>query len=146
MAQQRSQTRRGSSKRDRGGSNTKTSRSAGRPSEGKVDPQLHGRQPGHEPDVFIDIRKVNVDEVYVDVEELEAHLANLLQVVAGVHVHLRTVWRDTAPGHHRARLSILAGALLEPGSGNGDTANFDPQLGVSSILPPHGRPATCRAS
>src|SRR4029453_5538285 len=56
--------------------------------------QLEGREPSHDPDVFVDIRKVKVDEIYVDVEQLEAHLAlraklaNLLQVVAGVHVHL----------------------------------------------------------
>src|SRR4026208_534022 len=55
--------------------------------------QLEGREPSHEPDVFIDIRKVKVDEVYVDVEHLEAHLAlraklaHLLQVVAGGHGH-----------------------------------------------------------
>jgi hypothetical protein len=59
--------------------------------------QLQGRAPSGEPDVVVDIRKVKVDEVYVDVEHLEAHLAlraslaNLLQVVAGVHVHLGKV-------------------------------------------------------
>jgi hypothetical protein len=56
--------------------------------------RLEGREPSHDPDVFIDIRRVAVDEIYVDVEQLEAHLAlraklaNLLQIVAGVH----TTW------------------------------------------------------
>ena len=63
---------------------------------------IEGREPSHDPDVFIDIRKVKVDEIYVDVEDLEAHLAlraklaNLLQVVAGVHVHLGKVEVDIA--------------------------------------------------
>jgi hypothetical protein len=29
---------------------------------------LEGREPSHDPDVFVDIRKVKVDEIYVDVE------------------------------------------------------------------------------
>jgi len=62
--------------------------------------QLQGRAPSGEPDVVVDIRKVKVDEIYVAVEHLEAHLAlraslaNLLQVVAGVHVHLGKVEVD----------------------------------------------------
>ena len=62
--------------------------------------QLQGRAPSGEPDVVVDIRKVKVDEIYVDVEHVEAHLAlraslaNLLQVVAGVHVHLGKVEVD----------------------------------------------------
>jgi hypothetical protein len=113
MAQQRSRRGRGSSKSaSRGGSRTKASGSAARPSEGKTDPQLHGREPGHEPDVFVDIHKVKVDEVYVDVEQLEAHLAlraklaNLLQVVAGVHVHLGKVVVDIKGVEAQARLKV----------------------------------------
>src|SRR5512133_1381032 len=74
--------------------------------------QLEGREPSHEPDVFVDIHKVNVDEVYVDVEQLEAHLAlraklaNLLQVVAGVHVHLGKVVVDIKGVEAQARLKV----------------------------------------
>jgi len=74
--------------------------------------QLEGREPSHEPDVFVDIRKVKVDEVYVDVEHLEAHLAlraklaNLLQVVAGVHVHLGKVEVDISGVEAEALLKV----------------------------------------
>lgn len=76
--------------------------SRARSASGLSSQQLEGREPSHDPDVFIDIRKVKVDEIYVDVEDLEAHLAlraklaNLLQVVAGVHVHLGKVEVDIA--------------------------------------------------
>lgn len=76
--------------------------SRARSARGLSSQQLEGREPSHDPDVFIDIRKVKVDEIYVDVEDLEAHLAlraklaNLLQVVAGVHVHLGKVEVDIA--------------------------------------------------
>src|SRR5918995_4403179 len=58
---------------------------------------LAGRAPSPEPDVFMDIPKVHVEEIYLDVEGLDAHLslrtrlANLVQLVAGVHVHLGKV-------------------------------------------------------
>src|SRR5512133_4200375 len=74
--------------------------------------QLEGREPSHDPDVFVDIEKVNVDEIYVDVEQLEAHLAlraklaNLLQVVAGVHVHLGKVEVDIKGVEVQARLKV----------------------------------------
>ena len=74
--------------------------------------QLEGREPAHEPDVFVDIRKVKVDEIYVDVEQLEAHLAlraklaNLLQVVAGVHVHLGKVEVDVSGVEAEALLKV----------------------------------------
>lgn len=61
--------------RSKGRSRANGSRSATRPREGKADPDLHGREPAHDPDVFVDIQKVKVDEIYVDVEQLEAHLA-----------------------------------------------------------------------
>ena len=66
---------------------------------GKTDP-LRGRPPGHEPDVFVDVPKAHVDEIYLDVEGLDAHLslraklANLVQLVAGVHVHCAKVELD----------------------------------------------------
>ena len=74
--------------------------------------QLEGREPSSDPDVFIDIRKAKVDEVYVDVEHLEAHLAlraklaNLLQVVAGVHVHLGKVEVDIKGVEAEALLKV----------------------------------------
>src|ERR671910_934786 len=34
---------------------------------GKTDP-LRGRPPSHEPDVFVDVPKAHVDEIYLDVE------------------------------------------------------------------------------
>src|ERR687887_1285049 len=61
---------------------------------------LAGRQPSPEPDVFMDVPRVKVDEIYLDVEGLDAHLslraklANLVQLVAGVHVHLGKVELD----------------------------------------------------
>src|SRR4029453_14991742 len=76
------------------------------------DPDLHGREPAHDPDVFVDIQKVKVDEVYVDVEQLEAHLAlrakvaNLLQVVAGVHVHLGKVEVDVKGVEVQGQLKV----------------------------------------
>ena len=74
--------------------------------------QLQGRAPSGEPDVVVDIRKVKVDEVYVDVEHLEAHLAlraklaNLLQVVAGVHVSLGKVEVDISGVEAEALLKV----------------------------------------
>jgi hypothetical protein len=60
----------------------------------------------------VDIRKVKVDEIYVDVEQLEAHLAlraklaNLLQVVAGVHVSLGEVEVDISGVEAEALLKV----------------------------------------
>ena len=36
---------------------------------------MQGRQPSPEPDVFMDIPKVQVEEVYLDVVGLDAHLS-----------------------------------------------------------------------
>src|SRR5215218_10500975 len=115
MAQQRSQARRGSRKGgSRRGNNRKDSGSAAR-AGGAADldsAHLEGREPSHDPDVFVDIHKVKVDEVYVDVEHLEAHLAlraklaNLLQVVAGVHIHLGKVEVDIKGVEAQARLKV----------------------------------------
>jgi hypothetical protein len=109
----RSQTSRGGK-----GSNGSRSRSESRKAVSQAgsnklsSDQLEGREPSHEPDVFIDIRKVKVDEVYVDVEHLEAHLAlraklaNLLQVVAGVHVSLGKVEVDISGVEAEALLKV----------------------------------------
>jgi hypothetical protein len=63
-------------------------------------PSLQGRNPTGEPDVFLDVPKVHVDEIYFDLERLEAQLslraqvANLVQIAAGVHVQLGKVELD----------------------------------------------------
>ena len=115
MAQQRSQARRGSNKRgSHRGSNRKDSGSAARAGGAAESDSAHleGREPSHDPDVFVDIHTVKVEEVYVDVEHLEAHLAlraklaNLLQVVAGVHIHLGKVEVDIKGVEAQARLKV----------------------------------------
>jgi hypothetical protein len=107
-------TRSGSKNSNGAGSKGAAKSAVGRArSAGELDSQhLEGREPSHEPDVFVDIRKVKVDEVYVDVEHLEAHLAlqaklaNLLQVVAGVHVHLGKVEVDIKGVEAEALLKV----------------------------------------
>src|SRR5437763_1545343 len=37
-------------------------------------PGMQGRNPSDEPDVFVDVPKVHVGEIYFDVEHLDAHL------------------------------------------------------------------------
>jgi hypothetical protein len=105
--QQSGEAKRSNGARSRGESRNAVSRASKLSSD-----QLEGREPSHEPDVFIDIRKVKVDEVYVDVEHLEAHLAlraklaNLLQVVAGVHVSLGKVEVDISGVEAEALLKV----------------------------------------
>jgi hypothetical protein len=59
-----------------------------------------GRAPSDKPDVFLHVPDVHVGEIYLDVEDLDAHLslqarlANLVQIVAGVHVHIGKVELD----------------------------------------------------
>ena len=59
-----------------------------------------GRPPADEPDVYVYVPKVHVGELCVDVERLEAHLAlrtqvaNLVNLVAGVHVAVDKVKID----------------------------------------------------
>lgn len=59
-----------------------------------------GRPPSEEPDVFVDVPNVHVGKIEVDVERLEAHLAlraqvaNLVNLVAGVHVGVDKVRID----------------------------------------------------
>jgi hypothetical protein len=107
--QQSGGTKRSNGARSRGESQNAVSRAS---SNKLSSEQLEGREPSHEPDVFIDIRKVKVDEVYVDVEHLEAHLAlraklaNLLQVVAGVHVSLGKVEVDISGVEAEALLKV----------------------------------------
>lgn len=59
-----------------------------------------GRPPADEPDVYVYVPKVHVGELTVDVERLDAHLAlraqvaNLVNLVAGVHVGVDKVKID----------------------------------------------------
>jgi hypothetical protein len=92
-------------------------RGDGRPSQqGGRREGLHGRQPSPEPDVFMDVPKVQVEEVYLDIEGLDAHvslrtkLANLVQLVAGVHVHCE----GRAGRQGRGRRGHAEGAAGEP--------------------------------
>jgi hypothetical protein len=63
-------------------------------------PGMQDRGPSEEPDVFLDVPKVHVGEIYFDVEDLEAHLslrakiANLVHILAGVHVNVGKVELD----------------------------------------------------
>jgi hypothetical protein len=71
-----------------------------------------GREPSHEPDVFVDVPKVHVGELNIDVERLEAHLAlraqvaNLVQLVAGVHVGVDKVKIDLKDVDVEAMLKV----------------------------------------
>jgi hypothetical protein len=63
-------------------------------------PGTQGRAPSDKPDVFLHVPDIHVGEIYLDVEDLDAHLslqarlANLVQLVAGVHVHIGKVELD----------------------------------------------------
>jgi hypothetical protein len=56
-----------------------------------------GRAPAEEPDVFVEVPNVHVGKLEIDVERLQAHLAlraqvaNLVALVAGVHVDVDKV-------------------------------------------------------
>jgi hypothetical protein len=56
-----------------------------------------GRPPGEDPDVFVDVPNVHVGRIEIDVQRLQAHLAlraqvaNLVNLVAGVHVEVDRV-------------------------------------------------------
>jgi len=82
------------------------------PEEGNQRARLRGRQPSPEPDVFLDAPKVNVEEIYLDVEGMDAHLslraklANLVQLVAGVHVHMGKLELDIKGVEAEAMLKV----------------------------------------
>lgn len=75
-------------------------------------PGMQGRSPSDEPDVFLDVPKVHVGEIYLDVERLDAHLslrakvANLVQIVAGVHVGIGKVELDIKDVDAEALLKV----------------------------------------
>ena len=71
-----------------------------------------GRPPADEPDVFVDIPQVHVGELLIDVRKLEAHLAlraevaNLVNLVAGVHVGIDEVKIDLKDVDAQAMLKV----------------------------------------
>jgi hypothetical protein len=71
-----------------------------------------GRPPADEPDVFVDIPQVHVGELLIDVRKLEAHLAlraevaNLVNLVAGVHVAIDEVKIDLKDVDAQAMLKV----------------------------------------
>jgi hypothetical protein len=71
-----------------------------------------GRPPADEPDVYVYVPKVRVGELFIDVERLEAHLAlrtqvaNLVNLVAGVHVAVDTVKVDLKDVEAEAELKV----------------------------------------
>jgi methyl-accepting chemotaxis protein len=75
-------------------------------------PGMQGRNPSGEPDVILDVPKVHVDEIYFDLERLEAQLslraqvANLVQIAAGVHAHLGKVELDIKDVHAEALFKV----------------------------------------
>jgi hypothetical protein len=88
---------RGGQSRD-GGSAQARNESASQ--EARSGPGMQGRNPSGEPDVFLDVPKAHVDEIYFDLEDLEAQLSlrsqvgNLVQITAGVDVYLGKVELD----------------------------------------------------
>ncbi len=77
------------------------------------------RPPSDKPDVFLDVPELHVGEIYLDVEDLDAHLslqarlANLVQVVAGVHVHIGKVELDIKDVDAQALLKVRLDNLYE---------------------------------
>ena len=84
-------------------------------------PGRQSRTSTDKPDVFLHVPDVHVGEIYLDVEDLDAHLslqarlANLVQLVAGVHVHIGKVELDIkdvgAEAVLKVRLENLADIL-----------------------------------
>ena len=68
-----------------------------------------GRPPADEPDVYVFVPEVHVGELSIDVKRLEAHLAlrtqvaNLVNLVAGVHVAVDEVKIDLKDVERRRR-------------------------------------------
>ena len=70
------------------------------------------RQPSGDPDVYVSVPDLHVDEIELDVENLEAHLAlqarlaNLLELRAGAHVAVEKVQLDIKGVAARALLKV----------------------------------------
>jgi hypothetical protein len=71
-----------------------------------------GRPPADEPDVYVYVPEVHVGELNIDVERLEAHLAlraqvaNLVNLVAGVHVGVDAVKIDLKDVNAECELKV----------------------------------------
>jgi hypothetical protein len=71
-----------------------------------------GRPPADEPDVYVFVPQLHVGELSIDVERLEAHLAlrtqvaNLVNLVAGVHVAVDKVKIDLKDVNAEAELKV----------------------------------------
>jgi hypothetical protein len=102
-----SRSRSNASKNDRNQSSAKT-RAAKAATGGKP----MGRPPEEDPDVFVDVPNVHVGKLEIDVERLQAHLAlrtqvaNLLGLVAGVHVDVDKVKIDIEEVDASAMLKV----------------------------------------
>src|SRR4051812_20369632 len=73
---------------------------------------LQGREPSHEPDVFLNVPDLHVGEIRLDVENLRAdlslstRLANLLELQAGAHVEIEKVELDIKDVEAKALLEV----------------------------------------
>lgn len=96
----------------RGGARSGRTRQERGTQDARSGPGMQGRQPSDEPDVFLDVPKVHVGEIYLDVERLDAHLslsakvANLVQITAGVHVDVGKVELDIKDVDAQAMLKV----------------------------------------
>ncbi|MEU7925818.1 hypothetical protein [Micromonospora sp. NPDC049107] len=87
-----------------------------------------------EPDVLLDIPKVSVDSIRLAVDGLDAdislraRLANLLQLDAGVRVHLRGVELDIDGAHAEAQLRVRLEQLVTLLGRALDTIDNNPQV------------------
>jgi hypothetical protein len=97
------------SREDRGNARVRSEQGTRAAREG---PGTQGRAPSDKPDVFLHVPDVHVGEIYLNVEDLDAHLslqarlANLVQLVAGVHVHIGKVELDIKDVDAEALLKV----------------------------------------
>ncbi len=82
-------------------------------------PASQGRTPSDKPDVYLRVPEIHVGEIYLDVEDLDAHLslqaklANLVQLTAGVHVHIGKVELDIKDVDAQAVLKVRLEKLYD---------------------------------
>src|SRR6185437_1225637 len=85
----------------------------------RSDGDSQSRAAGDSPDVYLDVPEVHVGEIYLDVENLDvqlslqARLANLVQVSAGVHVHADKIEVDLKEVDAEAVLKVRLEQLTE---------------------------------
>lgn len=93
-----------------------------------------GGQPTSEPDVLLDVPQVKVDQIYLEVENLDAHvslrarLANLLELDVGVHARLGRVKLDIKGVEARALLKVRLQVVHEILSRALATVDQNPQI------------------